>query len=82
MEGRRPVGGGRGLSSAPHRRKSTWLATVRAVLWGFLGVRRKGDYQQDVERLNPLHLMAVGVVLAIVFVLGLIVLVNWVVKVA
>lgn len=70
------------MSSVPHRRKPALLATIRAVLWGFLGVRRKADYQHDVERLNPLHLIAVGVVLAIVFVLGLIVLVNWVVKVA
>jgi hypothetical protein len=48
------------------------------VLWGFLGVRRRADFQEDVARLNPLHLMAVGVVMAFLFVLGLILLVNWV----
>jgi uncharacterized membrane protein YqjE len=58
------------------------MTTVRAVLWGFLGVRRKDDYQKDIERLNPLHLIAVGLVLALLFVVGLMVLVNWAVKVA
>jgi len=64
---------------APHRRKFALLATVSAVLWAFLGVRRRADYQSDVDKLNPLHLMAVGLVLALVFVVGLIFLVNWVV---
>ena len=61
-----------------HRRKGSLPATVMAVLWGFLGVRRRADFQEDVARLNPLHLMAVGVVMAFLFVLGLILLVNWV----
>ena len=63
-----------------HRREGGWVATLRAVLWAFLGVRRRADYQQDVERLNPLHLVAVGLIVALMFVFGLILLVNWVVK--
>ena len=39
-----------------------------AVLWGFLGVRRNSDYQQDVKRLNPLHIMLVGVLMTFLFV--------------
>ncbi len=71
------------MSTPPvHRRKPNLLATVRAVLWGFLGVRRKSDYQEDINKLNPLHLMAVGVVLAFLFVIGLMVLASWAVKVA
>lgn len=61
-------------------RKGSWLETVTAVLWAFLGVRRKSDYQQDIDRLNPLHLMAIGIVAAFLFVGGLMLLVNWVVK--
>lgn len=64
---------------SPQKRKLAFWATLSAVLWAFLGVRRKSDYQQDIERLNPLHLMAIGIVMALVFVLGLIFLVNWVV---
>lgn len=69
-------------SKKPLQRRPSLITTVRAVLWGFLGVRRKDDYQKDIERLNPLHLIAVGLVLALLFVVGLMVLVNWAVKVA
>lgn len=57
----------------------SWGATVRAVLWGFLGVRRRSEYEKDVHRLNPLHLIVVGFALTAVFVGGLIALVHWIV---
>lgn len=63
-----------------HKRKGSLSGTVKAVLWGFLGVRRQADYEDDVAKLNPLHLMAVGVVMAVLFVLLLILIVNWVVR--
>jgi hypothetical protein len=66
------------MKTPVHRRKGSFLGTVRAVLWGFLGVRRNADYQDDIAKLNPLHLIAVGLGIAFLFVLGLIVLVNWV----
>ena len=62
-----------------HQRKGSFIDTVKAVAWGFLGVRRNADYQKDIAKLNPLHLMAVGVGMAFLFVLALIVVVNWVV---
>ena len=68
------------MSTPAHRRRGSLAGTVKAVLWGFLGVRRRADYQQDIERLNPLHLMAVGVAMAFLFVLALILVVNWVVS--
>ncbi|MDP4623129.1 MAG: DUF2970 domain-containing protein [Hydrogenophaga sp.] len=61
-----------------HQRKGSWISTINAVLWGFLGVRRQSDYQSDIAKLNPLHIVAVGIVMAFLFVFGLIVLVNWV----
>ena len=67
------------MSTQPaHQRKGSVIDTVKAVLWGFLGVRRQSDYQRDVSRLNPIHLMVVGVVMALVFVATLILIVNWV----
>ncbi|WP_439586294.1 DUF2970 domain-containing protein [Hydrogenophaga sp.] len=66
------------MNAPVRQRKGSFLGTVRAVLWGFLGVRRNADYQDDIAKLNPLHLIAVGVGMAFLFVLGLIVLVNWV----
>ncbi|UJW79610.1 DUF2970 domain-containing protein [Hydrogenophaga sp. SL48] len=67
------------MSTPVHQRKGSVLGTVKAVLWGFLGVRRNTDYQNDVARLNPIHLIVVGIVMALFFVLSLILIVNWVV---
>jgi len=58
---------------------SALVRTVQAVLWSFLGIRRSADYQKDTERLNPFHIIVAGIVIALLFVLGLIALVNWVV---
>jgi hypothetical protein len=62
-----------------HKRKGSLLGTVKAVLWGFLGVRRNTDYQDDIAKLNPLHLVVVGLVIALLFVFILIFVVKWVV---
>lgn len=66
------------MSLPAHHRRASLADTVRAVLWSFIGVRRRSDFQDDVGKLNPLHLMAVGVVMALLFVFGLVLLVNWV----
>lgn len=63
----------------PLRRKGSLLRTVQAVAWSFVGLRRGSDYREDVAKLNPLHIMAVGFVAVLLFVLALIGLVNWVV---
>lgn len=67
------------MTQPVHQRKGSLMGTVKAVLWGFLGVRRNADYQDDIAKLNPIHILVVGVVMALLFVLGLILLVNWVV---
>jgi amino acid transporter len=61
------------------KRPGSLLRTISAVLWSFFGVRKNSDYQQDIEKLNPFHIMGVGIAAALLFVLGLIALVNWVV---
>ena len=61
------------------RRKSSLFRTVKAVMWSFVGLRARGDYEQDVAQLNPLHIVAVGLVGVFVFVGSLILLATWVV---
>jgi hypothetical protein len=61
-------------------RKGSLLRTVQAVAWSFVGIRKNSDYQEDLVRLNPVHIIVVGLAGALLFVLGLIVLVNWIVK--
>jgi amino acid transporter len=59
--------------------KTAWLRTIQAVLWSFVGLRNNAEYQQDIEKLNPFHIIGVAIGAALLFVLGLIALVNWVV---
>ncbi len=54
-------------------------ATVKAVMWSFFGVRKKSAYESDTQRLNPLHVIIAGIIAAILFVLGLVMLVKLVV---
>jgi hypothetical protein len=54
------------------------LRTVKAVAWSFIGLRKGSEFEQDVK-LNPLHIVAVGIAAAILLVLGLVGLVHWVV---
>ena len=43
----------------------------RAVFWSFFGVRRRSEYEADTQRLKPQHVIAAGLVSAVVFVLVL-----------
>ena len=61
------------------KRQASVLRTISAVLWSFVGVRNNAEYQKDIEKLNPFHLIGVGIAAALLFVLGLMALVNWVV---
>ena len=56
----------------PHKRKGSILRTIRAVLWSFVGLRARGDYEKDVAQLNPVHIVLVGLVAVVVFVGSLI----------
>ena len=59
--------------------KATFLQTLSAVLWSFFGVRRGANHSEDKQKLNPVHVIIVGVLAAAAFVLGLLTLVNFVV---
>ncbi len=60
-------------------RKPGFWATMRAVLWSFFGVRGRKGYEDDVQQLNPVHVILAGLLAAALFVVGLILLVQWVV---
>jgi hypothetical protein len=67
------------VSPAAAPRKGSIWRTVKAVAWGFFGVRKNSAYQEDIARLTPLHIVAVGLVAVALFVGALIVLVKYVV---
>ena len=57
--------------------KSSLLRTIKMVAWSFIGLRKGSEFEQDIK-MNPLHIVAVGIAGAILFVLALVALVNWV----
>jgi hypothetical protein len=52
---------------------------MKLVAWSFLGIRSRAGYQDDLAKVNPMHVLLVGIVGALLLVVGLIGLVNWVV---
>ncbi len=67
------------MSDSPLARRGSLLGTVRAVAWSFFGVRRRADYEHDVQKLNPLHVVVAGIVGALLFIGVLVLVVRWVV---
>jgi hypothetical protein len=70
---------GRPAPQPPRGGSGSVLRTVKAVAWGFFGVRKNSAYQEDIAKLTPLHIVAVGLVAVVLFVVGLIVLVKYVI---
>jgi hypothetical protein len=79
MSDERPPEEERDTLRAAAARKGSFLGTLRAVAWSFLGIRKGKGYEQDVNQLNPVHVIVAGVVGAVIFVLVLVVLVKWIV---
>lgn len=50
------------------------------MFWSFLGVRKKAEYEADTKRLKPAHVIAAGLVSALVFVLVLFAIVKFVTR--
>ncbi|WP_457422443.1 DUF2970 domain-containing protein [Roseateles sp. P5_E7] len=61
-------------------RKASLRQTISAVAWSFFGVRRGRDHEQDMAKLNPVHVVIAGVLGAALFVLVLVLLVRWVIS--
>jgi hypothetical protein len=51
---------------------------MKAVAWSFFGVRKAAEYEKDITELNPVHVIIAGILAGIVFVLSLVLLVNWI----
>ena len=60
------------------QRKGSFLQTLRAVGWSFFGVRKSSEYEKDVSRLNPVHVVIAGLLGAAAFIVVLVLIVNWV----
>jgi hypothetical protein len=68
------------IMNAERPRKGGFAKLVKAVFWSFFGVRRRADLENDAAQLNPLHLIAAGVIGAAFFIIVLLVIVRAVVR--
>lgn len=66
-------------SLQPPKRKSSFLRTAKAILWSFVGLRSRTDYEKDVEQLNPVHIVIAGLIGVMLFVASLFLVATWVV---
>ena len=63
-------------AQAVTERKGTLRQTAAAVFWSFFGVRKSKDHEADMARLNPVHVIIMGIVGAAIFVATLLIIVN------
>ena len=73
------------MSEAPNDKRrvsagsSSFFRSMKAVAWAFFGLRKRSEYQQDLERIHPLHIIEAGLLGFLLLVLSLVALVHWVV---
>ena len=62
------------------KKKNSFMRSMKAVMWGFLGVRKKAGLQEDVASLSFVHIIIAGVVGALIFMGVLLLIVKAVVS--
>ncbi|MDF9788558.1 DUF2970 domain-containing protein [Polynucleobacter sphagniphilus] len=62
------------------KKKSSFLQSMIAVMWAFLGVRKKSGLQDDVASLSFIHIIIAGVLGALIFMSVLLLIVKAVVS--
>ena len=62
------------------KKKSSFIQSMKAVMWGFLGVRKQSGLQEDVASLSFVHIIIAGVVGALIFMGALLLIVKAVVS--
>ncbi|MBU3622836.1 DUF2970 domain-containing protein [Polynucleobacter sp. AP-Latsch-80-C2] len=62
------------------KKKSSFMQSMKAVMWGFLGVRKQSGLQEDVASLSFVHIIIAGVIGALIFMAVLLLIVKAVVS--
>lgn len=68
------------MAEQPNRtlRKATPWQVVKAVLSAFIGIRRRAAHEHDAVTLSPVQVIVAGIIAAVIFVLGLVMLVRFI----
>ncbi len=56
------------------------LRAFKAIFWSFFGVRKGRDHDADIQQLKPAQVIVAGLIGAAIFVLSLVLLVNWITR--
>ena len=62
------------------KKKSSFMQSMKAVMWGFLGVRKQAGLQEDVASLSFVRIIIAGVIGALIFMSVLLLIVKAVVS--
>ena len=62
------------------KKQSSFLQSMKAVMWGFLGVRKHSGLHDDAASLSFLHIILAGILGAVVFMAVLLLIVRMVVS--
>jgi len=62
------------------KKQSSFLQSMKAVMWGFLGVRKKSGLQDDAVSLSFVHIILAGILGAVIFMSTLLLIVKMVVS--
>jgi Protein of unknown function (DUF2970) len=71
-----PVVSAAGLSGAAQDKASS-AQVMKAVMWSFIGIRKRAGFENDVARIKPLQAIIAGVIGAALFVAVLVTLVTY-----
>lgn len=61
------------------QRELNFPQTVKAILWAMFGVRKGAGLKEDVSKLNPVYVILAGILFGVIFVVSLLLVVQWVV---
>ena len=70
------------MAQEPVPKAASPLQVAKAVLWSFLGIRRSAEHESDVAQLKPAQVIVAGLIGAAIFVLSLVLLVRFIVRIA
>ena len=59
---------------------ATPLQVAKAVFWSFFGIRRRAEYEKDAVALKPAQVIVAGIIGAILLVLSLVTLVQFIIR--
>lgn len=68
-----------GPVAKPATSKGSFWYSFRTIGWAFLGILKRSASEEDLARVSPLHVVAMAIGAAAIFVIVLISVIKWVV---